>query len=163
MTGRPNIVMGINRLDNAYKRPESVLVLVCTRTGEVLLMERTRPRGFWQSVTGSLGWGESAAAAAARELAEETGLDPGGRLVDLRSGERFPIIPPWRARYAPEVRFNREHWFVYELPARRTIRLNPREHRQCRWLPADQALRRASSWTNRKLIYRWWGLRQLWR
>lgn len=142
-------------MDTTYKRPESVLILVCTRAGEVLLMERTRPRGFWQSVTGSLRWGETAAAAAARELAEETGLDAGGRLVDLRRGERFPIIPPWRARYAPEAHINREHWFLYELPARRTVRLDPHEHRQCRWLSAPAAMRRASSWTNRRLIGQW--------
>ena len=138
----------------SYKRPESVLILVVTRPGEVLLMERTRPHGFWQSVTGSLRWGESAPAAAARELAEETGL-AGGRLVDLRTGVSFPIVPPWRSRYAPEAGFNHEHWFLLELPARRTIRLNRLEHRQYRWLPAAQALRRASSWTNRRLIRNW--------
>ncbi len=131
-------------------------MLVCTRAGEVLLLERTRPRGFWQSVTGSLGWGEQPAAAAARELAEETGLDAcGTRLRDLRRGERFPIVPPWRARYAPNVHHNREHWFLLELPGRRTIQLNPAEHRQYRWLDAASAARRASSWTNRKLILMW--------
>jgi dATP pyrophosphohydrolase len=139
-----------------WKRPESVLVLVCTRAGEVLLMERTRPHGFWQSVTGSLRWGEQPAAAAARELAEETGLDlVGTRLQDLRRGERFPIVPPWRARYAPAVRYNTEHWFLLELPRRRTIHLNPAEHRQHRWLDAASAASRASSWTNRKLIRLW--------
>jgi dATP pyrophosphohydrolase len=143
-------------LDTPYKRPESVLVLVCTRAGEVLLMERTRPRGFWQSVTGSLAWGERAADAAARELEEETGLRPGrGRLIDLHRGERFPIVPPWRARYAPQTRFNRERWFLFELPARRTIQLNPAEHRQYRWLMAPEAARRATSWTNRKFIHQW--------
>ncbi|MDJ0739336.1 MAG: dihydroneopterin triphosphate diphosphatase [Gammaproteobacteria bacterium] len=138
-----------------FKRPESVLVLVCTRAGDVLLLERTRPRGFWQSVTGSLEWGESATHAAQRELAEETGLRAAGQLRDLRRGARFPIVPPWRARYAPDAHFNREHWFVLELPARRSVRVNRHEHRQCRWLPAAAALRRASSWTNRKLIRHW--------
>ncbi len=136
----------------SWKRPESVLVLVCTRAGEVLLLERTRPRGFWQSVTGSLEWGESARSAALRELAEETGLHAGHALVDLHRGERFPIVPPWRARYAPSVRLNREHWFMLRLPDRRLVRLNSQEHRQYRWLPATQAARSASSWTNRKLI-----------
>ena len=123
-------------------------------------MERTRPHGFWQSVTGSLDWGESARAAAARELAEETGLSAGDNLVDLRRRVSFPIVPPWRARYAPSAHTNREHWFALELPARRSIRLNPAEHRQCRWLPAAQAARRATSWTNRRLI-REWMLRRL--
>lgn len=129
-----------------------MLVLVCTRAGEVLMMERTRPRGFWQSVTGSLHWGERAPVAAVRELIEETGLAAGGRLHDLRTGASFPIVPPWRTRYAPHVTTNREHWFVLQLPGRITIRLNPGEHRQYRWLPAARAFRQATSWTNRRLI-----------
>lgn len=139
----------------SFKRPESVLVLICTRRGEVLLMERTRPHGFWQSVTGSLQWGERALSAARREVFEETGLFAEQGLVDLRHGAVFPIKPPWRARYAPDVRKNREHWFVFELPDRRTIRLSPTEHRQCRWLSVSDALRRATSWTNRELIRLW--------
>jgi dATP pyrophosphohydrolase len=138
-----------------WKRPQSVLVLICTRGGDVLLLERTRPPGFWQSVTGSLKWGETAAAAACREVLEETGLRAGAHLRSLHRGERFPIVPPWRERYAPGVRFNREHWFVFELGGRRTIRLDPMEHRQYRWLPAAEAARRATSWTNRKLIRQW--------
>lgn len=144
---------GESRTDG-WKRPESVLVLVCTRAGDVLLLERRRPRGFWQSVTGSLRWGEDAATAARRELFEETGLRA-RCLRDLRRGERFPIVPPWRARYSPSVRFNREHWFVLMLDGRRTVRLSPHEHRQCRWLSAAVAVRKASSWTNRELIRCW--------
>jgi dATP pyrophosphohydrolase len=142
-------------LEPSYKRPESVLILVATLAGEVLMMERSRPHGFWQSVTGSLHWGESAREAAIRELREETGLQAGDRLVDLHAGVRFPIVPPWRARYAPTERFNHEYWFLLELGSRRTIRLNPKEHRQCRWMQADNAARRATSWTNRKIIREW--------
>ena len=36
-----------------FKLPESVLVVVHTAALEVLLLERARQPGFWQSVTGS--------------------------------------------------------------------------------------------------------------
>jgi len=137
-----------------WKRPESVLVVVATRVGEVLMLRRTRPAWFWQSVTGSLEWGETPRAAALRELNEETGLSGGGRLIDARLSERFSIVPPWRTRYAPGVYSNREHLFYFILPGRRTMRLNPREHRELRWLSLPAAARRASSWTNRNAILR---------
>ena len=137
-----------------YKRPESVLVLVCTARNEVLMLERVEPPGFWQSVTGSLRWGESAALAAQRELYEETGLRGGSLLCNLRQGERFPIVPPWKQRYAPHARINTEHWFVLRLPSRRGVRLNPAEHRRYRWVSARQAARMAFSWSNRKAIRR---------
>jgi len=40
------------------KLPVSVLVVVHTPALEVLLMERARRAGYWQSVTGSLDWAE---------------------------------------------------------------------------------------------------------
>ena len=135
-----------------YKRPESVLVLIYTAGGEVLMLRRRQPANFWQSVTGSLQWGESPRQAALRELYEETGLRAAHLLVDCRRWVRFPIIEPWRKRYAPDTRTNLEHWFRLQLPARRLIRLNPREHTGLRWLPFDRAARLASSWTNRRAI-----------
>jgi dATP pyrophosphohydrolase len=135
-----------------YKRPESVLVVVYTRMGEVLLMRRTRPANFWQSVTGSLAWGESPRQAARRELFEETGLMAGDRLVDLGQSVRFPILSAWRGRYAPNARSNLEHWFALPLSQRGLIRMNREEHSAYRWLAYPQALRLASSWTNRDAI-----------
>jgi len=137
----------------AYKRPESVLVVVFTRAGEFLLLRRTDPSDFWQSVTGSLRPDEGTRAAAVRELREETGLwvSP-SLLIDLRHSERFPILPAWRSRYAPGVHYNLEHWFALPLPGRRLIHLDRREHLEYRWLPAARAAARATSWTNRNAI-----------
>lgn len=137
-----------------YKRPESILLVVYNQAGEVLMLRRARPSYFWQSVTGSLEWGESPRQGAERELLEETGLESGGRLLDYHHNERFPIIHPWRTRYASGVHYNREHWFGLCLPGRRTIRLNPEEHAELRWLPCLQAATLATSWTNRNAILR---------
>ncbi|MCG7897101.1 MAG: dihydroneopterin triphosphate diphosphatase [Candidatus Thiodiazotropha lotti] len=135
-----------------YKRPESVLVVVYTLAGQVLIMRRVRPKHFWQSVTGSLEWGESAAQAARRELYEETGIMAGSRLIDLHQQISFPILPAWRARYARTAHCNKEHWFALQLATRRIPKLRADEHREYRWVSSDQALRLASSWTNRKAI-----------
>lgn len=134
-----------------YKRPISVLVLISTGSGETLLMERTSPCGFWQSVTGSLRDDETPAEAAVRELQEETGLQA-VELVDCGLRNHFPILPHWRARYDPAVRYNLECVFRLELPARCPVRLNPAEHRAVRWLGRAEAVRLASSWTNRIAI-----------
>ena len=134
------------------KRPISVLVVVFTVAGEFLLMRRTRPADFWQSVTGSLRPGETPRSAALRELKEETGLLGASGLVDLRQSRLFPIVHAWRKRYAKGVRFNREHWFALQLPCRRIIRLDRTEHTECTWLPLDKAIALASSWTNRDAI-----------
>ena len=135
------------------KRPESVLVVVATRAGEVLLLERRSPSGFWQSVTGSLDWGESAGAAAERELREETGIC--AQPEDCRETRSFPIVPPWRSRYAPDATHNLEHVFRLILPARVEVRPNPPEHAAACWLPRALAARRVGSWSNREAILRW--------
>lgn len=135
-----------------YKRPESVLVVIYTRGGEVLLLERCRPPGYWQSVTGSLEWGESARAAAIREVREETGLEIRETLVDCRQQNRFPILPAWRSRYAPEIKSNLEHVFRVMLPAELLVKLDPSEHKRAIWLPAEAAQQKASSTTNQRAI-----------
>ena len=138
----------------SFKRPESVLVVVYTATGKVLLLRRREPADFWQSVTGSLRWEErEPREAAARELREETGLQATG-LQDLGWAHRFPILPQWRSRYGSDVRENLEHAFALELPAEVAIDLNPTEHWQYGWFSFAEAARKASSWTNREVIER---------
>ena len=66
-------------MGTAPKIPESVLVVIHTTDGQVLLLERADRPGFWQSVTGSLDAPDEAPCAAARrEVQEETGLTAGG-------------------------------------------------------------------------------------
>lgn len=135
-----------------YKRPESVLVIVHTTAGEVLMLRRVEPPDFWQSVTGSLRWGETAAAAARRELHEETGIDR--EPLDCGLSNRFPILPAWRRRYAPDVTTNLEHVFRVECPVLPAVTLNPQEHNSYRWLSCEEAAALAASWTNREALLR---------
>jgi dATP pyrophosphohydrolase len=138
---------------SGFKRPVSVLVVVHTPTFEVLLLERVAPPGFWQSVTGSLEADETPAAAALRELAEETGIVAvPAQLVDWQRTHRFEIRPEWRRRYAPDVSHNTEHVFSLCLPERRPVRLAADEHRAQLWLPQQEAARKVFSWSNRDAI-----------
>ena len=136
-----------------FRRPESVLVVVHTPGLDCLLLERVDPRGFWQSVTGTLRWAETPAECAARELAEETGLAPLG-LVDAHVQRRFPILPAWRSRYAPGVDSNVEHQWYVEVPEVRAVQLEPTEHAAYLWLPVDAAIEKVASWTNREALQR---------
>ena len=138
-----------------YKRPESVLVVIYTTADEVLVLRRRQPPDFWQSVTGSLRWDEiDPLDAARRELAEETGLDKALEIIACQVINRFPILPPWRRRYAPDVTENIEHVFRVCLPARAPITLNPAEHEDYVWLSRRMAAERVASYTNRDAILR---------
>lgn len=129
------------------------MLVVVHAPGAVLLLERASPAGWWQSVTGTLEWGEAPEQAARRELREETGLEAeAGLWRDCRRCNLFPILSAWQARYAPGERFNLERVFILALPATAAVRLNPAEHRRGLWLPPGEAAERASSWTNREAI-----------
>ena len=139
--------------DSEFHRPESILVVVYTQDYHCLLLERVDPSSFWQSVTGTLLWGESPAAAAAREVTEETGLTP-INLVDSGIRKRFPILPAWRARYGADVQENLEHLWYMEVPEVCPVTLNSKEHSVYRWLGLEDAILSVSSWTNREALER---------
>jgi dATP pyrophosphohydrolase len=134
-----------------FRRPESVLIVIYTEGGEFLLLERCRPPGFWQSVTGSLEWDELADAAARREVIEETGITQ-GVLVNLQWTQVYEIMPAFGKVYAPGVTQNLEHAFSLRLPRRVPVTLSDSEHVQYRWAPALDALETVSSSTNRSVI-----------
>jgi dATP pyrophosphohydrolase len=137
-----------------HKRPESVLVVVYTATGKVLLLKRADPPDFWQSVTGSLRWDEhSPREAAVRELREETGLtvDPQA-LRDLGRAYRYPILPQWRHRFAADVRENREHAFTLELPVETALTIHPAGHVEHGCFAFDDATVKAALWRHREAI-----------
>jgi dATP pyrophosphohydrolase len=136
-----------------YKTPISVLVVVYTPDLQVLLLERADRAGFWQSVTGSQSAGESLEETAARELAEETGIDASQYgLEDWDTRNRYEIYLHWRHRYAPGVTHNTEHVFGLQVPQPLPITLAPREHLAYAWLPWQEAAERAFSWTNVEAI-----------
>lgn len=134
-----------------FKHPVSVLVVIHTPALDVLLLERAKHPGFWQSVTGSLESGESPAVAARREVLEETGISE-GILLDWRINNRYEIFPQWRHRYAPGVSHNLEHVFSLCVSAALPATLAPDEHRDQRWLPWQEAAAACFSWSNRDAI-----------
>ena len=136
----------------ALKRPVSALVVVHSASGQILLLERVRPAGFWQSVTGSLEEGETPLAAAQRELLEETGFRIDGRLIDLELVQRFPIAAQWRERFPVDVTHNTEHAFSLQMATTPEPRINSAEHVAYQWLAGSDALDIASSWSDRAAI-----------
>ncbi|MCQ9373855.1 dihydroneopterin triphosphate diphosphatase [Methyloversatilis sp. XJ19-13] len=135
------------------KRPQSVLVLIHSACGDILLIERAKHPGFWQSVTGSVEAGETLAEAAQREVAEETGIvAPAAQFERWHHSSRFEIFPMWRQRYPPGVTHNTEHLFSLCVSRNTPITLAPDEHRDWRWLPWREALDAVFSWTNRDAI-----------
>lgn len=127
-----------------------MLVVVHTAT-DVLLIKRVDHNNFWQSITGSLEWGETTVDAAARELAEETGINN----VTLRNtGIRrsYEIIADWKPRYHPDITRNHESLFYCSLNESCDITLNLEEHSEYQWLPYEEAKKQVYSWSNRLAI-----------
>jgi dihydroneopterin triphosphate diphosphatase len=134
-----------------YRRPESVLIVIHTDGGEFLLLERRRPAGFWQSVTGSLEWGEFADRAARREVLEETGITQ-GVLINLQWTQVYEVLPAFGKVYAPGITRNLEHAFSLRLPKRVPVTLSDSEHARFQWVSGAQAVGIVSSSTNRTVI-----------
>lgn len=135
----------------AYKRPESVLVVIYTAAGQVLLLNRSGADNLWQSVTDSLEEGELPRQTAIREVFEETGIKA-DQIKDCQQKNTFTIRSEWRDRYAPHVTENTEHVFTLELTAPVDIQIDPHEHSEYCWVPYTQAIEQVFSWSNRDAI-----------
>ena len=123
------------RFEDARTRTVSVTVVRAGASGpEVLLLRRVAARGgFWQPVTGRRLPGESAEAAARRELEEETGAWLPVRSLSYRHSFAFgDQIPP--ALFEEEA-------FAADWPAGHDVQPGP-EHDSAEWVPVDEALRR---------------------
>jgi dihydroneopterin triphosphate diphosphatase len=145
-----------------YKIPRSVLVVIYTPAGQVLLIERAdehgHASGVWQSVTGSLDHeDEPFADCAAREVMEETGLNvsaAGHALTDWQLENTYDIWPHYRHRYAPDVSRNTERVFGMCIPKPVAVQLAPREHVNQIWLPWNEAALKVRSASNEEAIAR---------
>ncbi|OYT92633.1 MAG: dihydroneopterin triphosphate diphosphatase [Burkholderiales bacterium PBB3] len=137
-------------MSQAFKIPQSVLVVIYTPALDVLLIRRAEAweagQVFWQSVTGSKDAEDEAwATTAAREVLEETGIDcqPGtplaSHLQDWNLENIYTIYPRWLHRYAAGVTHNTERLFGLQVPERLPVTLNPREHTAYQWLPYSDA------------------------
>jgi dihydroneopterin triphosphate diphosphatase len=136
------------------KIPESVLVVIHSADGQVLLLERADHPGFWQSVTGSKDHAdEPLAQTCRREVMEETGLDVDQFVLeDWSTVNRYEIYPQWRHRYAAGVTHNTEHVFGLRLPNPQPVRLASREHLASVWLQWRDAAERCFSMSNVQAI-----------
>ena len=139
-----------------YKIPRSVLVVIHTPDLDVLLIERARWPGYWQSVTGSVdSETEPLLQTAIREVMEETGIDATHhRLVDWEIDNAFEIYNKWRSRFAPGVTHNHERVFGLRVNDPIRVRLAPEEHSDQIWLPWRAAAEKCFSWSNRDAILR---------
>ena len=120
------------------RRPEEVLVIV-RRGEEFLVLHRAPARGaYWHCVAGGLEPGEDFPEAAARELAEETGLvaEP----VEIGGAYSYPVDldPTYRDLLSPGTKEILVRNFLVDAPAGWEPRLDG-EHDAYVWRPQADA------------------------
>lgn len=103
-------------------------------------------------MTGSLLPDECHAAAARRELLEETGMTGEGELSFTGVSRQFSIDRRWRDRFQVGVVENVEYEYHFRLAAKIEVILSGAEHSELEWVDADVAIDRVWSWTNRLAI-----------
>lgn len=137
-----------------YKNNQSVLVVIYTKdTNRVLMLQRQDDPDFWQSVTGTIESGETPKKTAIRELWEEVRLEISENstaLFDCNESIEFEIFPHFRYKYAPNVTYCREHWFLLAIEQEFEPILS--EHLAYQWVSPEQAIQMTKSSNNAEAI-----------
>jgi 8-oxo-dGTP pyrophosphatase MutT (NUDIX family) len=123
------------------RRPVEVAIAVRRPGGEYLVLLRSPEKlGYWHLVSGGVDWGEEPAAAAARELLEETGLLAVPEQLGMPLGYDLAGDPePVRARFPAGTERIVVWPFVADAPAGWEPTLD-HEHVEARWLHPEDAI-----------------------
>lgn len=126
-------------------------MVVIHTDSSVLLIKRADHECFWQSVTGSIEYGEEAEQTAIREVFEETAIEvPILRTTGIR--RYYDILPQWRHKFPPGTTRNRESLFFCQVDTEVSVQLDEREHSDYQWLDFATGIETAWSWTNKLAI-----------
>lgn len=118
--------------------PVEVFVVV-RRSEEYLVVHRTpRAGAYWHGIAGGVEDGETPAAAARRELWEETGLEAAPTDLQTTFAYSLDEEPGYRARF-PGVDEIVVHTFLVDVPEGWEPALNE-EHDDYRWCSQDDAV-----------------------
>ena len=107
------------------------------RRGEHYLMLHRVGDDYWHVVAGVVEDGETFAAAAARELREETGLE--ASVIDVRMRQSYRVPEEMRAEYRADVNEVEVENFTVQVGLGWEPVLND-EHDDYRWLIASEAI-----------------------
>lgn len=120
------------------RRPDEAVVVVRRPSAVghdyLVLLRSAAKQGYWHLVAGGVEWEEEPAAAAARELREEVGLEAPVAALGLSLSYALAGDPEEvRNRFAPGVEHVRLHAFVADAPAGWEPVIDA-EHVDWRWL-----------------------------
>ena len=113
-------------------------VILVNEAGRVFLGERKKPRGAWQLPQGGIDEGEEPAAAARRELAEETGVRRATLLARTEGWLRYDLPDElvgkaFKGRYRGQAQL----WFAYRLEDEAEIDVHQADAEFAAWRFAD--------------------------